>query len=72
MVREGEIVEVVKIMGGDEVRKRLAEMGLYEGAKVEVVKNDVHGPIILKIFERSLALGRGQAMKIMTKVSQND
>ena len=40
-------------------------MGLYDGSEVEVLKNDGLGPILLKIFDSKIALGRGEAEKIM-------
>lgn len=45
-------------------RRRLCDLGLFDGTEVEIVKNDRFGPIILKIFESKIALGRGQARKI--------
>jgi len=67
-VSEGEKAIIVKVVGGIGIRKRLTDLGLYEGTEVEMVKNDFHGPVVLKVLECRLAIGRGQALKIMTKV----
>jgi len=43
------------------------EMGLRIGKTVEMLNNRGTGPILLKIDESRIALGRGMAMKIMVK-----
>ena len=43
---------------------RLEELGLYDGALVKIIKNDDFGPLIIKIFNSQFALGRGEAQKI--------
>lgn len=59
---------VVKdISGGREARKRLCELGLNRGAKVEMVKNDL-GPLILNLSGNKLALGRGLATSITVEM----
>lgn len=47
-------------------RKRLCELGLNKGTKVEILKNDF-GPIILNVSGFKLALGRGLASKVTIK-----
>ena len=39
-------------------------MGIHSGEMLEVIKND-HGPLIVKVFETKLVIGRGQAEKIV-------
>jgi len=43
---------------------RLTELGLFEGSEIEIVKNDNFGPLVIKIFNSKIALGRGEATKI--------
>ncbi|BCA80856.1 MAG: ferrous iron transport protein A [Desulfuromonadales bacterium] len=69
---EGEIVQI-RIPGAllDECCRqkeggRLEDMGLRVGKTVQMLTND-GGPILLKIDESRLALGRGMAMKIMIR-----
>jgi len=68
MVREGKEVKIHCVNCGRGLRARLCDLGLYEGSKVKVIKNDISGPIILKIKDSKIVLGRGQAHKIMAEV----
>lgn len=43
------------------------DMGLRIGKTVEVLNNGGKGPVLIKIDELRLAIGRGMAMKIMVK-----
>ncbi len=45
-------------------QRRLCELGLFDGAEVEIVKNDRFGPLIIKILNSKIALGRHQARRI--------
>ena len=45
-------------------RRRLCELGMFDGAEVEIVKNDRFGPLIIQIFNSKIALGRNQAGRI--------
>ena len=67
MVAEGKTVTIKDIDCGRGLYKRLCDMGLYAGTRVKVIKNDVHGPVILKVLDSKLVIGRGQAHKIMVE-----
>ncbi|MEA2037453.1 MAG: FeoA family protein [Nanoarchaeota archaeon] len=67
MVTEGEEVTICCVNCGFGLKRRLCDLALYDGTKVKVVKNDVAGPIILKVKDSKLVLGRGQAHKIMVE-----
>ncbi len=67
MATEGSVVKIKDIVSGERMKKRLSELGLYEGTEVLVSKNDVCGPVILKVLDSRIAVGRGQAMKIMVE-----
>ena len=43
------------------------DMGLRIGKSVEMLNNEGRGPILLKIDESRIAIGRGMAMRIMVK-----
>lgn len=60
----GKYAEVNSVMGGEMMCKKLMEMGVNKGSLIEIVKND-SGPLIIKIGETRLALGRGMAQKVM-------
>ncbi len=53
--------------GGIGLRQRLTEMGLFRGAKVKVIKNDMGGPLIISNGDGRLAIGRGMALRIMVE-----
>ncbi|MEA3343039.1 MAG: FeoA family protein [archaeon] len=67
MANEGSVVKIKDIVSGERMKKRLGELGLYEGTSVLVSKNDVCGPVVLKVLDSSIVVGRGQAMKIMVE-----
>lgn len=62
--KEGDKVKIKYVDWGMNFRKRLTDLGLFDGAEVEINKNDKFGPLILKIYNSKIALGRGQAIKI--------
>ncbi len=45
-------------------RRHLCDLGLYEGTEALMIKNDLFGPVILKVFNSKIALGRAQARRI--------
>lgn len=60
----GTKVKIVGLYGGPWLRQRLHELGLFEGAEIIIVKNDRLGPVILKVFNSKIAVGRKQARRI--------
>ncbi len=48
--------------------RRIQEMGLRLGKTVEILNNGARGPILLKIDELRIAIGRTAAMDIMVEV----
>ena len=68
-IQEGQKVKIKKIMAGLEFRGRLADLGIYEGTTVTVIRNGISGgPILLRVLDSKIALGRGQALKIDAEV----
>lgn len=63
-VNEGEKVKIGHLNCGHGLKHRLCSLGLLCGQEIEVIKNDTNGPIILKVFDSKLVIGRGQAAKI--------
>ena len=61
--KQGTTVTIGKVVVGHALQNRLAELGIYEGGKARVIKND-SGPIVLEVLGGRLAIGRGQAEKI--------
>lgn len=64
-VRNGESVQITKMEGGHQFLSRLASLGFTPGARVQVVQNYGHGPIIVSLRGTRVALGRGEAEKIL-------
>lgn len=60
----GETVTVQQIRGKDELRQRMAEMGLTVNSKVTVV-NIINGNVILNIKDSRVAIGKQMALRIM-------
>ncbi|MEJ2514061.1 MAG: FeoA family protein [Gammaproteobacteria bacterium] len=52
---------VAAIQGGREMTGRLAAMGLTPGAEIQVLQNLGRGPVLAKIRDTRIALGRRQA-----------
>lgn len=62
----GSTVEIVTILMGQTLNKKLMEMGLNTGSQIQIVKND-GGQLILGVAGSKLALGQGMSQKIMVK-----
>jgi ferrous iron transport protein A len=43
------------------------DMGLHVGKVIEMLNNKGRGPLLLKVDESRIAIGRGLAMKIMVR-----
>ena len=63
-VKEGETIKVNCIDCGQRIKHRLCSLGVMGGKEIKIVKNDGKGPIIIKVLDSKLAIGRGQAEKI--------
>jgi ferrous iron transport protein A len=65
-----EVLEVRRglcIKGKDPLECRLEDLGVRPGNKVEVLNNEGKGPLLVKIDESRIAIGRGMAMKILVR-----
>ncbi|KKR24192.1 MAG: hypothetical protein UT55_C0069G0008 [Candidatus Peregrinibacteria bacterium GW2011_GWE2_39_6] len=58
-LKQGIRAEILKVDCGKNFTGRLCDLGLFEG--------DHFGPLILKILNSKIALGRGEAAKIYAK-----
>lgn len=66
-VQRGESVQIRRMHGGHQFLSRLASLGFTPGAQVEVIQNYGHGPIIVRLRDTRVALGRGEAKKILVQ-----
>ena len=60
--------QVIQIHGGHGLVNRIACLGFTPGAKVTLLQNFGHGPLIVIVRGSRLALGRGEAAQILVKV----
>lgn len=58
---------VRQIQGGRELANRLTSMGLSTGSTFKVLQNRHHGPVLVLVRNTRIALGRGEAMKILAE-----
>jgi ferrous iron transport protein A len=70
-LRPGETGQVHELAGGRGFVGRLAALGFTPGARIRMMQNFGHGPLIVLVRDTRLALGRGEAMKVLVeKVSE--
>lgn len=63
MAKAGETVTIRKIIGKEEVRQRLAELGFVVDSRVTVV-SEIAGNLILQVKDSRIALDKSMANKI--------
>jgi Fe2+ transport system protein FeoA len=63
-LKEGEEGVIHSISGGPGFMSRLAGMGILPGSKIKILRNS-RGPVIVLVNTTRVALGRGQASKIL-------
>ncbi len=59
----GDEVTLIDIEGGRGVRSKLFNLGLTPGIKIKIISKNSCGPIVLKVRDGRLAVGRGMAEK---------
>jgi ferrous iron transport protein A len=60
-------LRVLKILGGENLFKKLSIMGIYEGVIIEKKLNYKNGPVLIKVANSEIAIGRGMSNKIVVK-----
>ena len=66
-IPSGTSVFVRKMEGGRELVTRLTALGLSIGSQLKVLQNRAHGPLLVLVRDTRIALGRGQAIKILVE-----
>jgi len=56
---------VLSLQNGRAVNNRLVSLGFTPGVMVEMIQNFGHGPLMVTVRGTRVALGRGEASKIM-------
>lgn len=70
-MEKGEKGKVVTIHGGKGKILRLAEMGITPGEEIILIQKSL-GPVIIKVKDINLALGKGLAESIFVEVENNE
>jgi ferrous iron transport protein A len=63
-IKKGMMVNVCSFKCGHGLKHRLCTLGILKGQTIEIMKNDEHGPILVKVLDSKIAIGRGQAARI--------
>lgn len=66
-LRTGEVGVVADLFGGHNLRSRMLTLGLTPGAVVTVLQNYGRGPMIVRVRDARVALGRGEAEKVLVR-----
>ena len=68
--KPGQQVRIIQIRGGRRIRRRLIELGLSPGADLRILCNDITGPLIVSLNDKSrLGIRKGMAMHILVDPS---
>lgn len=65
-VKEGSKVTVMNV-DGHGWKRRLYQLGVLPGAKLEVVFNRGRGPLIVRVGNAEISIGRGLARRITVR-----
>ena len=64
MAREGEVNQIKKITGRDNVLQFLAKLGFVEGESVTVI-SEISGNMIINVKDSRIAIGKSMANRII-------
>jgi ferrous iron transport protein A len=67
ILHPGEHGEVVRLAGGRCMLSRMTALGFTPGADVTVVQNYGRGPLIARVRDARIALGRGEARRVYVR-----
>jgi len=66
-VPDGVEVQILEVQSGQALRSRLACLGFLPGARLRVIQNTRHGPVLVVVRSSRVALGRGEAGRILVQ-----
>ncbi len=64
LLRKGQSGTLARIAGGHAARIRLAGLGLHIGVQVCVLQNSGHAPVMVRVGNARVAIGRGLATRL--------
>ncbi|MBN2550751.1 MAG: ferrous iron transport protein A [Anaerolineales bacterium] len=70
-LKQGESAVLREFWCGRGLASRLSSLGLTPGAEITMVQNYHHGPLIVRVRGEQLALGRGEARRILVQWRNN-
>jgi ferrous iron transport protein A len=71
-VLEGKRSAVRQLQGGHDFLNRVSALGFTIGVEVVVIQNRGRGPLIAMVRDTRVALGRGEAMKVLVEELDDD
>ena len=66
-IHGGESARIRQLAGGQVFMSRLAPLGFIPGARLRVIQNLGRGPLLVAVRDTRVALGRGEADKILVE-----
>lgn len=69
--QSGDVVEIIDIIGDDRTTRRIRELGLFEGRKVEIIIIE-NKRCLFRIGDSKLAVGLNHTFKINAKKVENE
>lgn len=69
VMHTGEHGEIVELAGGRSLLSRMTALGFTPGADVTIVQNYGRGPLIARVRDARVALGRGEASRVYVRRS---
>lgn len=68
-LEDGQIANIISVLGGKILTKRLADLGITSGTEVKVIRRTLFsGPVQVEVAGSRLVLGWGLASKIMVEL----
>jgi len=67
-IEAGDLGVVRQLRGGHEFTGRLVAMGFTPGVEITIARNDGHGPILVIARGARVALGRGEATRVLVEL----
>jgi ferrous iron transport protein A len=70
--RVGERVIIKQLSGGRDFTSRVAALGFTLGTVITILQNYGKGPVIVALRDSRVALGRGEAIKVLVVMENDD
>ena len=68
---QGQWLKVTALNGGERLRARLTQYGLFEGDSLRILRTaPMRGPLLVEVNGREIALGRRVAEKILVEAGE--